>query len=104
MSILVYIDIANGKIKKSTHEVISYGADLAAATGDQLIGVAIGSCQDQLQELGSFGLQEVIQLGKEIERNAPAETDAWAIASLAIEKRPLPYFFHIPWEVNCLPH
>ncbi len=87
MSILVYIDIANGKIKKSTHEVISYGADLAAATGDQLIGVAIGSCQDQLQELGSFGLQEVIQLGKEIERNAPAETDAWAIASLAIEKK-----------------
>jgi electron transfer flavoprotein alpha subunit len=37
--------------------------------------------------LGSFGLQEIIQLGKEIERNAPAETDAWAIASLAIEKK-----------------
>ncbi|MEY3560088.1 MAG: hypothetical protein RIS12_521, partial [Bacteroidota bacterium] len=87
MSILVYIDIANGKIKKSTQEVISYGADLSAITGEKLIGVAIGNCQDQLEELGSFGLQEIVHLGKDSNRNAPAETDAWAIATLAIEKK-----------------
>jgi len=87
MRILVYIDIANGKIKKATHEVISYGADLAAATGDSLIGVAIGSCQDKLEELGSYGLTEVIHLGKEIEQNAPTEVNAWAISALASEMK-----------------
>ncbi|MBM3158831.1 MAG: electron transfer flavoprotein subunit alpha/FixB family protein [Bacteroidota bacterium] len=87
MSILVYIDIANGKIKKATHEVISYGADLAAVTGHTLIGVAIGNCQDSLEELGSYGLKEIVHLGKEMERNAPSEADALAITALAIERK-----------------
>lgn len=87
MSILVYIDIANGKIKKSTFEVISYGADLAAVTGETLIGVAIGSCQDQLEELGNWGLQEVIHAGKDLTRNSPVETDAVFLTKIAKEKK-----------------
>lgn len=83
MSILVYIDLAEGKVKKSALEVITYGADLAKKKNEKLTGVAIGTCTDNLAELGKYGLQEVCWISKEISRTSAQDTDAKALAELA---------------------
>ena len=83
MSILVYIDLAEGKVKKSALEVITYGADLAKKKNEKLTGVVIGACTDNLAELGKYGLQEVCWISKETSRTSAQDTDAKALAELA---------------------
>jgi electron transfer flavoprotein alpha subunit len=83
MSILVYLDSADGKIKKSALEVITYGADLAKMKNEKLVGVVIGSCTDDLSQLGKYGLQEVYWINKGETRVSAQDTDALAIGELA---------------------
>jgi len=40
--ILVFVEIEGGSIKKSSQEALTYGADLATATGDTCSAIAIG--------------------------------------------------------------
>jgi electron transfer flavoprotein alpha subunit len=83
MSILVYIDSADGKIKKSALEVITYGADLAKIKNEKLVGVVIGSCSEDLSQLGNYGLQEVYWINKGETRVSAQDTDANALCELA---------------------
>lgn len=83
MSILVYIDVADDKVKKSALEVISYGADLATKRNEKLTGVIIGTCSDNLAQFGKYGLQEIFWIAKEDSRTSAQDTDAKAIAELA---------------------
>ncbi|MEI6948236.1 electron transfer flavoprotein subunit alpha/FixB family protein [Paraflavisolibacter sp. H34] len=59
MSVLIYIDHSDGKVKRSTLEAISYGAKIAAQTGEAAEGVALGSVSDDLAALGQYGLKKV---------------------------------------------
>lgn len=52
--ILVFVEIEGGSIKKSSQEALTYGADLAAATGDTCSAVAIGDAS-ALGNLGQYG-------------------------------------------------
>lgn len=82
MSILVYIDLAEGKVKKSALEVITFGADLAKKKNEKLTGVVIGNCTDDLIQLGKYGLQEVYWISKETNRSSAEDTDAKALVEL----------------------
>lgn len=63
MSVLVYIENTEGKLKKGTLEAVSYAYSLAASSGNSVIGVSIGNISDdELQKAGKYGVAEIIKL------------------------------------------
>lgn len=59
MSVLIYIDQAEGQIKKSSFEAASYGAKLAEQTGTSAEALVLGNVSDDLSALGKYGIKKV---------------------------------------------
>ncbi|KIC91640.1 electron transfer flavoprotein subunit alpha/FixB family protein [Flavihumibacter sp. ZG627] len=59
MSVLIYIDQAEGQIKKSSFEAASYGAKLAEQTGTTAEALVLGNVSDDLSALGKYGIKKV---------------------------------------------
>jgi electron transfer flavoprotein alpha subunit len=59
MSVLIFIDQADGHIKKASLEAISYGAAVAAQLGTTAEGVVLGSITDDLSALGKYGVSKI---------------------------------------------
>jgi electron transfer flavoprotein alpha subunit len=59
MSVLVFIDTAEGHIKKASFEAASYGAKLAEQLGSSAEGVVLGTINDELATLGKYGLKKI---------------------------------------------
>ncbi|AMD85054.1 electron transfer flavoprotein alpha subunit apoprotein [Capnocytophaga haemolytica] len=78
MSVLIYVDSENGKIKKAATEVASYGRKVANSLGTQLVALAVNV--EDVAPLSAYGVDKVLQL------NAPQLTQAAArpvVAALA---------------------
>lgn len=66
MSVLVYIEQAEGKFKKSGYEAISYAKAIADAEGTTLTAISIGKvADDELKELGKYGAAKVLNVNAE---------------------------------------
>src|SRR5688572_4996263 len=66
MSVLVYCENAGGKFKKSTYEVVSYAAEIAAMTGSGLTAISIGDVSDdELKQLSRYGASKILYVGNE---------------------------------------
>lgn len=59
MSILVFIDQADGHIKKASFEAATYGAKLAAQLGTTAEALVLGTVGDDLASLGQYGIKKV---------------------------------------------
>jgi electron transfer flavoprotein alpha subunit len=59
MSVLIFLDQADGHIKKSSFEAASYGAAVAKQLGVEAHGIVLGQVQDDLASLGIYGMQKV---------------------------------------------
>lgn len=59
MSVLIFADQADGHIKKSSFEVLTYGGQLAAQLGTTANAVVLGSVSDDLAGLGKYGISKV---------------------------------------------
>ncbi|MFN8243849.1 MAG: electron transfer flavoprotein subunit alpha/FixB family protein [Ferruginibacter sp.] len=59
MSVLVFIDQADGHIKKSSFEAAAYGAKVAELTGTSAEAIVLGTVTDELGSLGKYGIQKV---------------------------------------------
>lgn len=61
MSVLVYIECADGKVKKSSLEAAFCGHHVATALGITMTGVAIGDVEPaELTQLGRYGVSKVL--------------------------------------------
>ncbi len=65
MPVLIFIDHADRQIKKSSLEALTYGADLAAATGSHAEGLILGTVNDDLPSLGKYGIKKVHTVSNE---------------------------------------
>lgn len=83
MSILVYIDTADGQIKKNSLEAASYGATLAAQTGTTAEAVVLGTVTDDLGSLGQYGISKVYQVNDAALNQLDAQVHARAVAEIA---------------------
>lgn len=83
MSVLVYIESQNGKLRKASHELAYYAVQSAELLGVDCCGVVVGDCSD-IQELGQYGLTQVEQLP--VNGNSDNMTVAAAVADLANAK------------------
>jgi electron transfer flavoprotein alpha subunit len=59
MSVLIFLDQADGHIKKSSFEAASYGAKLAENLNTSAGGIVLGNVNDDLAALGKYGLKKV---------------------------------------------
>lgn len=59
MGILVFIDQADGHIKKSSFEAAAYASSIAEQTGTEANGVVLGQVNESLSSLGKYGLKNI---------------------------------------------
>ena len=59
MSVIIYAESENGKIKKSAFELASYGYEIASEMNVPLIAVTFN--QDEVESLGTYGIEKVIK-------------------------------------------
>ena len=62
MSVLIFIDQAEGHVKKSSLEALCYGSALAKQMGIPAEGVVLGSSKDDLAALGVYGVTTIHQV------------------------------------------
>ena len=60
MSVLVYTEIAKGKIKKSSLEAVNYGSRIATQLNTSVTAVIVGDAD--VAELGKAGAKKVLKL------------------------------------------
>jgi electron transfer flavoprotein alpha subunit len=84
MSVLVFIDHIDGHIKKASLEASSYGAQIAAKTGDTAEAVVFGNPAG-LEDLGRQGIKKVHKVDQENIRQIDAQLYAKLVAQVAQE-------------------
>lgn len=57
--VLVFLDQADGHIKKSSFEAACYAAKVAQMTGTTAEGIVLGTVTDNLASLGNYGISKV---------------------------------------------
>lgn len=67
MSVVVYIESENGKIKKSSFEVMAYASALSAQLGVSVLGVGVGMSSDALSVAGKYGITEAVLVSNLLE-------------------------------------
>ena len=85
MSVLVYIDHSDGKIKKASHEALSYGKAIAKQTGTTLEAIVIGDTREDIAALGNFGASKVYQVKNDLLKNFDAQVFTKIVAQAATE-------------------
>ncbi len=64
MAVLIYTENFDGKFKKSSYELISYGVEIAKQQGTDAIAVTMGDVDEaSLKELGKYGAKKVFKVG-----------------------------------------
>jgi electron transfer flavoprotein alpha subunit len=86
MSVLIFIDSAEGSIKKSSLEAICYGADLAKKLGVSALGIILGKSTDDLASLGKYGVSKIYQADADKNYSIDGQTDAATIATIATKE------------------
>ncbi len=62
MPVLIFIDSAEGHVKKSSLEAITYGTDMAAQLGTYAEGIVLGNVTEDLSALGKYGVKKIHQV------------------------------------------
>lgn len=84
MSVLVYVENAEGNFKKSTYEVVSYAKAVADLLNTDLIAISIGEvAQDELGKLGKYGASKVLNVSSDKLKTFVIQAYASAISEAA---------------------
>ncbi|MGN6292876.1 MAG: electron transfer flavoprotein subunit alpha/FixB family protein [Chitinophagaceae bacterium] len=59
MSVLIFVDIAEGQVKKASLEALSYGAKVAEQLSTSAEGVVLGTVKEDLAALGKYGVSKI---------------------------------------------
>src|SRR5687768_18034420 len=83
MSVLIFIDQAEGHVKKSSLEALSYGAKIADQLNTTAQGVILGSSDEDLTALGKYGVKKIHHVNNEILNQFDAQLYTKVIAQVA---------------------
>jgi len=83
MSVLIFVDHADGQVKKAAHEALSYGAALAAQLNTTAEALVLGTVAEDLATLGQYGVKKVHQVQSDNLKEFDAQAYAKAIAEAA---------------------
>jgi electron transfer flavoprotein alpha subunit len=80
MSVLIFIDQAEGHVKKASLEAITYGAAIAAQLSTSAEGILLGDSKEDLRALGKYGVKKIYQVSNEALNNFDAQLYTKVIA------------------------
>ena len=83
MSVLIFIDTAEGHVKKASLEVLTYGANIAEQLGTVAEGVVLGTVKDDLASLGKYGVKKIHHVNNPSLDHLDAQVYTKAIAEIA---------------------
>ncbi len=84
MSVLVYVENADGQFKKSTYEVVSYAKTVADQLNTQLTAISIGDVSNgDLANLGKYGASKVLNVSNDKLKSFVNQAYAAVIAEAA---------------------
>jgi electron transfer flavoprotein alpha subunit len=83
MSVLIFIDTADGHVKKASLEAMSYGAKVAEQLGTTAEGVVLGPVTEDLSALGKYGVKKIHQVNNDVLNHFDAQVDTKVIAKVA---------------------
>jgi electron transfer flavoprotein alpha subunit len=83
MSVLIFVDHADGHIKKAAYEALTYGADIASRLNIPAEGLLLGTVSDDLAALGKYGISKIHQVKNENLNHADAQVYAKAVEEAA---------------------
>ncbi|MFZ9386711.1 MAG: electron transfer flavoprotein subunit alpha/FixB family protein [Chitinophagaceae bacterium] len=82
MSVLIYIDTADGHVKKASLEAMCYGAKIAEQTGQTAEALVIGALDDAAS-MGKYGVKKVHQVTGDAYKNFDAQVYTRVVAEVA---------------------
>jgi electron transfer flavoprotein alpha subunit len=80
MSVLIFIDQAEGHVKKASLEAITYGAAIAAQLNTTAEGVVLGSSKEDIAALGKYGVKKIHHADNEVLNHFDAQVYTKVIA------------------------
>ncbi len=80
MSVLIFLDQSEGRIKKSSFEAASYGAKLAELMSTNAEAIVLGDVTDDLTQLGNYGVTKVHTVKNEVLNRLDAQVFTKIIA------------------------
>ena len=83
MSVLVFLDQADGHIKKSSFEAASYAAKVAEMMGTTAEAILLGTVNDDLAAVGTYGIKKVHTVADASLNNLDAQVYTKIIAQAA---------------------
>ena len=83
MSVLIFIDTADGHVKKASLEALSYGAKVAEQLSTTAEGVVLGTVSEDLAALGKYGVKKIHQVSGDALNHFDAQVFANVIAQAA---------------------
>lgn len=84
MSVLIFAENWDGKFKKLTFELASYGAKVAEMLGTSLSAVSIGKVEEsELRKLGKYGVEKVVAADHELLKHLDSKAYTSVIAQVA---------------------
>lgn len=83
MPVLIFIDTAEGHVKKSSLEVLTYGAKVAEQLGTTAEGVVLGSVSEDLAALGKYGAKKIHHVAADALNHFDAQVFAKVLAQVA---------------------
>jgi len=83
MSVLIFIDQAEGHVKKSSLEAMSYGAKIADQLNTTTEGVILGNTSEDLAALGKYGVKKIHHVNNETLNQFDAQLYTKVIAQVA---------------------
>jgi electron transfer flavoprotein alpha subunit len=83
MSVLIFIDAAEGHVKKASLEAMTYGTKVAKLIGVTAEGVVLGTIKDDLAALGKYGVKKVHHVNNESLNHLDAQVYTKVIAQVA---------------------
>ncbi len=87
MSVLVYTQNWDGKFKKSSFELVSYGSKVAELLNTSLVCLSIGAAGDEeLSKLGNYGAKKIIRVNNEYCKTLDNQVYTDIIAQAALKE------------------
>jgi electron transfer flavoprotein alpha subunit len=83
MSVLIFIDHADGQIKRSSLEALSYGAKVAEQLGSSAEGILLGTVTENLADLGKYGAKKIYHVNNELLNQLDSQLDAKVLTEAA---------------------
>ena len=82
MPVLIFIDTADGHVKKASLEVLTYGADVAKQLDTTTEAVVLGAVKDDLSALGKYGVTKIHHVASDLLNHLDAQVYANVIAQV----------------------